>query len=349
MMKNIKGFILGLVIAASITAFAAGTSENIFKIGDKAASDKDFIFDNGSGATNPAIRWDESAGKITFSNDGSTYFNIGSDAASVGSPYEITNAGFSSSVGASALTINLKQADGSTDPSTDAASVKIGFRSSTITSGAFNQRSVTSSLSIVVPSGATLGHKSTEQAQICLYAIDNAGTVELAVSSYCDFDESALLDTTAISAAADSIYGLYSTVARSSVPARLIAKGLSTQTTAGTWAANLDRLAVASFPMARETRVYGARIAMPGTPDTNGEWPTYWISGFTDNGGGDTTINFITGAFPVAPSCTCTADQLSSEIVCMASSVSTTSIRIQTLAGSPLDSDFNINCSFPRK
>lgn len=146
------------------------------------------------------------------------------------------NLALSCSVGSSALTIALKDKAGS-DPSVGSP-VKIAFRNSTATNGTYNARSVTSSLSVVVSSGSTLGHSSGVASDIFIYAIDNAGTVELAVSSTL-FETFGTKTTTAEggAGAADSATVLYSTTARSNVPVRLLGKLVSTQTTAGTWAA----------------------------------------------------------------------------------------------------------------
>jgi len=151
--------------------------------------------------------------------------------------YEISNLGLATSVAANALTIAVKQADGTTNPSTGASAVKVGFRSSTYTSGAYNQRSITSALSTTISSGSTAGQTSNKPWVIWIYLIDNAGTVEIAWSGSF-WPESALtISTTAEggAGAADNVSALYSTTARSNVPFRVIGKLTNTQTTAGTW------------------------------------------------------------------------------------------------------------------
>lgn len=164
---------------------------------------------------------------------------------------DLWNLGLSTSVAANALTIALKQSDGSTDPSTGAAAVKIGFRSSTATSGAYNQRSVTGALSVVVSSDSTLGTTSAIASYIWIYALDNAGTVELAVSSTL-YDAGSIVTTTAEggAGAADSATAIYSTTARSNVPIRCIGRLLSTQATAGTWASAMTEVSISSAPVA---------------------------------------------------------------------------------------------------
>ncbi len=148
---------------------------------------------------------------------------------------DIKNLGLATSVGSSALTIALKQADGATDPAAGGGAVLVGMRSATLTSGAYNQRSATAATSIVIPSGATMGQTNAKPWIIWIYLIDNAGTLELAVSGSF-FHENQVLTSTTIDTGADSATVLYSTTGRSSVPVRLIGKLLNTQTTAGTWA-----------------------------------------------------------------------------------------------------------------
>ena len=168
-------------------------------------------------------------------------------ASSPSSSAEISNLGLATSVGSSALTISLKQADGSSDPSTGASAVKVGMRSSTLTSGAYNQRSATAATSLVISSGSTLGQVSAKAARLFIYLLDNAGTLELAVSQI-QFDDSKVVSSTAEggAGAADSGSTLYSTTARSNVPCRLIGYLDNTQATAGTWASAGTTLACVS-------------------------------------------------------------------------------------------------------
>ncbi len=176
-----------------------------------------------------------SAGFVLTSSGGTAAPTWAASASAPSSFLTISNLSFVASVSSNALTIALKDAAGA-DPSV--SSTAIGFRSATATSGAFVSRSITAALSIVVSSGSTLGHANGVAKNIWLYAIDNAGTVELAVSSN-QFDESYLYSTTAEggAGAADSESILYSTTARTNVAIRLIGRLLSSQTTAGTYAA----------------------------------------------------------------------------------------------------------------
>jgi len=130
------------------------------------------------------------------------------------------------SVAASALTATLNP-------------TVLDFRSSTLGSGSVVTRTVAAAISVVVPSTATLGTISAQASRIMLLAIDNAGTVELAVvnvSGGVNLDETTLISTTAISAAATAANVVYSTTARTGVAFRVVGIVDSTQATAGTWA-----------------------------------------------------------------------------------------------------------------
>lgn len=82
-------------------------------------------------------------------------------------PYR-TLESISASVASNALTVTL-------NPCT------IDFRSSTLTSGAVLTRVVPSAISLTISSGSTLGTTNGVESKIAIVAIDNAGTVELAV------------------------------------------------------------------------------------------------------------------------------------------------------------------------
>lgn len=167
-----------------------------------------------------------------------------SSSAAVNSSQIIQNLGLLTSIAANAMTIALKQADGTTDPAAAPANVSLSFRSATATSGAYNIRSVTSALSIVIPSGASLGQVSGMNQYVWIYALDNAGTVELAVSGVEVFADGSIQSTTAISAGATSGSVLYSTTARTNVPIRIIGRALVNEVTAGTWASNASTVTI---------------------------------------------------------------------------------------------------------
>ena len=114
----------------------------------------------------------------------------------------------------------------------------LDFRSTTLNSGAVNTRTVPSQLSITIPSTATLGTTSAVASRILVLAIDNAGTVELAVynaAGGANLDETGVINTTTIAGGSNSLT-VYSQTARTGVPYRIVGFVDSTQATAGTWA-----------------------------------------------------------------------------------------------------------------
>jgi hypothetical protein len=130
------------------------------------------------------------------------------------------------SVAANALTVTLNP-------------TSLDFRSATLGSGTVNTRQISTAISVVVPSSATLGTVSAQQSRIIVLAIDNAGTIELAVvnvSGGTNLTETGVISTTAITSGATSASTVYSTTARTSVAYRVVGYVESTQTTAGTWA-----------------------------------------------------------------------------------------------------------------
>jgi hypothetical protein len=140
------------------------------------------------------------------------------------------------SVGSSALTIALKTPAGA--DATAAAPLTIPFRSATLSSGALAVRKATAAASLVVSSGSTLGTSSGVEAWLFIYALDNSGTIELAVTgTYYGSDYIGNTTAEGGAGAADSETTIYSTTGRTGVAMRLLAAVRTTQTTAGTWAA----------------------------------------------------------------------------------------------------------------
>lgn len=172
--------------------------------------------------------------------------------------YEISNLGLAATVGSNAMTIALKT-QGGTDP-TPGSPVKIGFRNSTAATGTYAQLQVTAALSTVISSGSTAGSVSGMINWVYVYAINNAGTIELAWSGSKYPDEGSLITTVAEggAGAADSKSVVYSTTARSNVAMRLIGRVKSTQATAGTWATAPSEISLIPF----ETNVPRSEIFM---------------------------------------------------------------------------------------
>lgn len=206
----------------------------------------DLIYGGTSGAATRLANG--SAGQVLQSAGGTAAPTWASSATNNASTL-LQNLGLAVSVASNAMTIALKQSDGSTAPAAAPNDVKIGMRSSTATTGGFNLRSVAAALSIVIPSGATLGQTSAVNQYVWVYALDNAGTVELAVSGVSVFADNSIQSSTTISSGATSGSTLYSTTGRSNVPIRLIGRLLVNETTAGTWAANTTDIVLAPRPV----------------------------------------------------------------------------------------------------
>jgi hypothetical protein len=131
----------------------------------------------------------------------------------------------SATVASNALTITLQP-------------TVLEFRSNTLTNGIPVSRTVPSAISVVVPSGATLGTTNNIAARLLVLAVDNAGTVELAVANVLNFpfEETSLLTTVALDTTSDSAGTAYSVAARTNVAYRLVGFVDITQAIAGTWA-----------------------------------------------------------------------------------------------------------------
>jgi hypothetical protein len=130
------------------------------------------------------------------------------------------------SVGSSALTITLNP-------------TSLDFRSATIGSGTVTTVSNSAAISVVVPSTATLGTVNAVQNRLVVLAINNSGTMELAVTNISGgsgLSETGVISTTLIAAASNSATLYYSTTARTGVAYRVVGYIESTQATAGTWA-----------------------------------------------------------------------------------------------------------------
>jgi hypothetical protein len=203
------------------------------------------------------------------------------------------------SVASNALTVTL-------NPTT------LDFRSSTLGSGTVNTRTIATAISSVVPSGATLGTTNATLSKVMLLAIDNAGTVELAIcNSSLSLDESTLISTTVLDTSSDSASVIYSTTARTNVPFRIVGYVESTQTTAGTWAASPSKIqGVGGAALQQDVKaalnatgsapIYACRawVNFNGT-GTVAIRASGNVSSITDNSTGGYTVNF-TNAMPDA-------------------------------------------------
>jgi hypothetical protein len=117
--------------------------------------------------------------------------------------------------------------------------LQLDFRSSALNSGTVNRRYGTPA-PLTISLGSTLGTVNGVTADLAVLAIDNAGTIELAVRNMAggpDLSETNLINTVAEGGggAADSADVIYSNTARTAVPYRVLGVLRSTQPAAGSW------------------------------------------------------------------------------------------------------------------
>lgn len=213
----------------------------------------------------------------------------------------LVNVSVACSVSANALTVTLRDKDGN-NPSAGSP-VKISFRSMA-EDGKYVVRSVTAATQVVVSSGSTLAHISGQAFPIFVYALDVAGTVELAISSTFWGDGLAMTTTAEGGAgAADSGVIPYSTTARANVASRLIARLQSNQVTAGTWAVVPERIWSGSLEhkifslTVAPMRMEFAQISLT-TPSVTAT-SSNWISGVTRPANG--RLSFTARGFQASP------------------------------------------------
>lgn len=239
-----------------------------------------------SGTVNADTNWQvTNDGVVTIGTTGLTFQQVGSSQTISSKIQPIT-----ASVAASALTLTLNP-------------TALDFRSNPLTSGAVNTRTIAAAISLIVPSTATLGTISAQQSRLALLAIDNAGTVELAVVNIAggnNLDETTLISTTAIAAASNAANVIYSITARAGVPFRVVGYIESTQAVAGTWATapstiqGIGGQALAAMSSLGYGQTWQAVTRIVGTTyyNTTGKPIYLYVVGASASGGG-VTINGV--------------------------------------------------------
>ena len=159
-------------------------------------------------------------------------------AANVTDPKMLENLGLSAVAGSGALTVALKQADGSTDAAAVPNSVRISYRSSTLTAAAYSIVSTAAALSAVLPSTATLGYADGDDVFVHVYSLLFSAASEIAFCGSRFFEDDELVTTVALSTGSDLGTTMYSTTQRTAVPVRYLGYfKIDAITTAGTWTA----------------------------------------------------------------------------------------------------------------
>lgn len=244
----------------------------------------------------------KSDGKVYSMDDvGSETELGGSSATGADSPDDRKNYSITASVASSAMTVALKTKTGS-NPSAGSP-VNLSFRNSTLATGDYAAVDAVAATSVVIPSTATMGWTSGDTRYVFVYALNNAGTVELLVASQM-LDENALHTSTTIDTSSDSLTGKYSTTGRTSKAVRYLGRVLSTQATAGTWATSPTEISITKQPSAATTmsdaeatrmgfRIY--RCDVSGGGDDTAYNGTNKATVSLSAGGG--TLNSILGCF----------------------------------------------------
>jgi len=167
--------------------------------------------------------------------------------------HSLENVGLAYSVNAGALTINLKQANGSA-PSTTGPVHALHTNVPT-TSASFRKLSYIADESITIPSGATLGYNADSGfvGNVYVYSIYDGTNLEIAVSTAGahETNDNAVA-TTLIDTNSDTDGELYSTTARTGCTIKLLGRlRWDSFTSGGTWAAP-DHVLIGDFSTRRD-------------------------------------------------------------------------------------------------
>lgn len=215
----------------------------------------------------------------------------------------------------------------------------LAFRSSTLTNGTPLNINV-GSLSLTVPSGATLGTVSGVASTLVLVVLYNAGAPALGVinlSGGTNLDETALISSTAISAAADSASTLYSAAAISNSSYRVVGYIFISEATAGTWASAPTLVqgvsgGMESAVLLGATAAFGASISPNGFQKLPSGGLIQWV------GDVSVTTTHTAKSFPLAfpTQClSCVAVSNANTAFVAITAVSTTQYTIASSSGAP--------------
>lgn len=178
--------------------------------------------------------------------------------------FGLSNGKLVASVAANALTIAVKTASGN-DPSANDP-VSVAFRNSTLATGNYIIRIISSAFSATVPNSALLGITPAlvnTPFRVWVVALDDAGTPRLGVtvcytgSTIGQLDESTLVSSFTLNTASDAERTIYSSVAVTNCAMRIIGfldfnSGLAVE---GQWSVAPDKVQMAYWGMPRPGQV----------------------------------------------------------------------------------------------
>lgn len=136
----------------------------------------------------------------------------------------IWNIGLAETRSASAVTIFFKQKDGSSDLGEGINRGRVGFRSTTQTSGGYAIIDSIATTSTTINAGNTLGFFASKDEDLHVYSYNDAGTLKIAYAGSWSFDESVLHNITAQSTVATVKTTLFAATAAAAVAIRYMGK-----------------------------------------------------------------------------------------------------------------------------
>jgi len=198
------------------------------------------------------------------------------------------------SVAANALTLTINTFAGNTPSASDP--VLFVFRSATAGAGNYYIVTVTSSLSLTIPSGSAVGFSNGTPGRLWLAAVDSGGTVSLAVINSLAVGNSGaspsiyslagwwLVNVTAIGGGAANAQTFYGANSLSSVPFSVLGhvtwEAGNTLATAGSWSAapSVVELFRPGVMLPGRTMQVAGTSAAPATSTTSGSYVTMGLS-----------------------------------------------------------------------
>jgi hypothetical protein len=268
------------------TKLAVAGAQNTVKGAATSTTIADLAVPSCSGASN-ALQWVTNTGYqcgTLGAQSAGWGLTLGGGVLSVSTtqpPYGFdapVNLGLSAAAAGSNLTITLTGANGSNASATNP--VSIPFRSGTLATGVPVWAEITGALTLVIPSGATLGTASSNVPfRIWIFASYNGGTPQLAAAVCssttqvfpCASWEYTRITSTTISGLATSSGTLYATAGVSNDPVRIIgycdySAGLAT---AGAWASACTTLQLFGPGVKKPGDVVQDIYSATTTPGTN--------------------------------------------------------------------------------